>query len=62
MIQYKFANISIFYIIDVSEEEVRKDGTDLVLLAEQVSFNPKREWQKCGLEININKAGKSSFC
>jgi hypothetical protein len=49
MIQYKFAEyLNLLYIIDVSEEEVRKqDGTDLVLLAEQVSFLIlKREWQK----------------
>jgi hypothetical protein len=49
MIQYKFAEyLNLLYIIDVSEDEVRKqDGTDLVLLAEQVSFLIlKREWQK----------------
>jgi hypothetical protein len=59
MIQYKFAEyLNLLYIIDVSEEEVRnKMGTDLVLLAEQVSFNPKKEnGKKCGLEININKS------
>jgi hypothetical protein len=49
LIQYKFAEyLNLLYIIDVSEEEVKKlDGSDLVLLAEQVSFLIlKREWQK----------------
>jgi hypothetical protein len=44
MIQYKFAEYpqsSLYY--RCFEEEVRsKMGTDLVLLAEQVSFNPKK--------------------
>ncbi|KIC03820.1 hypothetical protein OA88_01620 [Flavobacterium sp. JRM] len=49
MIQYKFAEyLNLLYIIDVSEAEIKKlDGSDLVILAEQVSFLIlKREWQK----------------
>ncbi|GIZ09341.1 hypothetical protein [Flavobacterium sp. UMI-01] len=49
MIQYKFAEyLNLLYIIDVSEEEIKKlDGSDLVILAEQVAFLIlKREWQK----------------
>jgi len=49
LIQYKFAEyLNLLYIIDVSEDQVRKlDGTDLVLLSEQVAFLVlKREWQK----------------
>tara|TARA_R110000868_G_scaffold147118_3_gene368308 strand:- start:3567 stop:3920 length:354 start_codon:yes stop_codon:yes gene_type:complete len=49
LIQYKFAEyLNLLYIIDVSEEEIKKlDGSDLVVLAEQVSFLVlKREWQK----------------
>lgn len=49
MIQYKFAEyLNLLYIIDVSEDEIKKtDGSDVVLLAEQVSFLIlKREWQK----------------
>ena len=40
MIQYKFAEyLNLLYIIDVSEIEIKKlDGSDLVILAEQVSF------------------------
>jgi hypothetical protein len=40
LIQYKFAEyLNLLYIIDVSEDEVKKmDGSDLVILAEQVSF------------------------
>jgi hypothetical protein len=35
------------------------DGSDLVILAEQVSFLIlKREWQKCGLKISIVKEYK----
>jgi hypothetical protein len=38
LIQYKFAEyLNLLYIIDVSEEE-KLDRSDLVLLAEQVSF------------------------
>ena len=49
LIQYKFAEyLNLLYIIDVSEEEIKKlDGSDLVILAEQVVFLIlKREWQK----------------
>ncbi len=49
MIQYKFAEyLNLLYIIDVSEIEIKKlDGSDLVILAERVSFLIlKREWQK----------------
>ncbi|CAM4064581.1 hypothetical protein [Flavobacterium weaverense] len=49
LIQYKFAEyLNLLYIIDVSEDEIKKlDGSDLVILAEQVSFLVlKREWQK----------------
>lgn len=49
LIQYKFAEyLNLLYIIDVSEEEIKKlDGSDLVILAEQVCFLIlKREWQK----------------
>lgn len=49
MIQYKFAEyLNLLYIIDVPEKEIKKlDGSDLVVLAEQVAFLIlKREWQK----------------
>lgn len=49
LIQYKFAEyLNLLYIVDVSEDEIKKlDGSDLVILAEQVSFLVlKREWQK----------------
>ena len=49
MIQYKFAEyLNLLYIIDVSEDEIKKlDGSDLVILAENVAFLIlKREWQK----------------
>jgi len=49
LIQYKFAEyLNLLYIIDVSEEQVKKlDGSDIMQLAEQVSFLIlKREWQK----------------
>jgi hypothetical protein len=49
LIQHKFAEyLNLLYIIDVSEDQVKKlDGSDLVELAEQVSFLIlKREWQK----------------
>ena len=48
-IQYKVAEyLNLPYIIDVSEIEIKKlDGSDLVTLAEDVSFLIlKREWQK----------------
>jgi hypothetical protein len=49
LIQYKFAEyLNLLYIIDVPEDQVKKlDGSDLVELAEQVTFLVlKREWQK----------------
>ena len=49
LIQYKFAEyLNLLYIIDVSEDEIKKlDGSDLVILAEQVVYLLlKREWQK----------------
>lgn len=49
LIQYKFAEyLNLLYIIDVSEEQIKKlDGSDLVVLAENVAFLIlKREWQK----------------
>jgi hypothetical protein len=49
LIQYKFAEyLNLLYIIDVSEDEIKKlDGSDLVILAEDVAFLIlKREWQK----------------
>lgn len=49
LIQYKFAEyLNLLYIIDVSEEQIKKlDGSDLVVLSEQVAFLIlKREWQK----------------
>jgi hypothetical protein len=49
MIQYKFTEyLNLLYIIDVSEKQIKAlDGSDLVVLAEQVAFLIlKREWQK----------------
>jgi hypothetical protein len=49
LIQYKFAEyLNLLYIIDVPEDQIKKlDGSDLVVLAEQVAFLIlKREWQK----------------
>jgi hypothetical protein len=49
LIQYKFAEyLNLLYIIDVSEDQIKKlDGSDLVVLAEQVAYLIlKREWQK----------------
>lgn len=49
LIQYKFAEyLNLLYIIDVPEDQIKKlDGSDLVALAEEVSFLIlKREWQK----------------
>jgi hypothetical protein len=49
LIEYKFAEyLNLLYIIDVSEEKIKKlDGSDLVILAEEVVFLIlKREWQK----------------
>lgn len=55
MIMYKFAEyLNLLYIIDVAEEEVKKlDGSDLVVLAEQVTYLLlKREWQKVWFKNN----------
>ncbi len=49
LIQYKFADyLNLLYIIDVSEEEVKKlNGEDIAALAAEVAFLIlKREWQK----------------
>ena len=49
LIQFKFAEyLNLLYIIDVSENEIKKlDGSDLVVLSEDVAFLIlKREWQK----------------
>lgn len=49
LIQHKFAEyLNLLYIIDVSESEIKKlDGSDLVVLSEEVAFLIlKREWQK----------------
>jgi hypothetical protein len=49
LIQEKFAEyLNLLYIIDVSEEKIRKlDGNDTLKLSEQVSFMIlQREWQK----------------
>lgn len=49
LIQYKFAEyLNLLYIIDVPEETIKQlDGSDLVVLSEQVSFLIlKREWMK----------------
>lgn len=49
LIQNKFAAyLNLLYIIDVSEDEVKKlDGSDISILSGQVSFLIlKREWQK----------------
>jgi hypothetical protein len=49
LIQYKFAEyLNLLYVIDVSEDQIKKlDGSDLVVLSEQVAFLIlKREWQK----------------
>lgn len=56
LIQYKFAEyLNLLYVIDVAEDEVKKlDGSDLVILAEQVAFLIlKREWQKVWFRNNF---------
>ena len=55
LIQYKFAEyLNLLYIIDVPEEQVKKlDGSDLVVLSEQVAFLIlKREWMKVWFRNN----------
>ena len=49
LIQYKFAEyLNLLYIIDVPEDQVKKlDGSDIVILSEQVTYLIlRREWQK----------------
>ena len=49
LIQEKFTvYLNLLYIIDVSEDKVRQlDGSDIVLLSEQITFLIlQREWQK----------------
>ena len=49
LIQCKFAEyLNLLYVIDVPENEIKKlDGSDLVVLSEQVAFLVlKREWMK----------------
>lgn len=49
LIQYKFAEyLNLLYVIDVPEDQIKKlDGSDLVVLSEQVAFLVlKREWMK----------------
>ena len=55
LIQHKFAEyLNLLYIIDVPESQVKQlDGTDLVLLSEQVAFLVlKREWTKVWFRAN----------
>ncbi|WP_338410511.1 hypothetical protein [uncultured Flavobacterium sp.] len=55
LIQFKFAEyLNLLYIIDVSEVEIKKlNGSDLIELADQVSFLIlKREWQKVWFRTN----------
>lgn len=55
LIQYKFAEyLNLLYIIDVPESQVKQlDGTDLVILSEQVAFLVlKREWTKVWYRAN----------
>ena len=62
LIQYKFAEyLNLLYIIDVSEEEIKKlDGSDLVILAEQVAFLIlKREWQKVWFRNKFSSSATS---
>ncbi|MCK8481016.1 hypothetical protein [Psychroserpens algicola] len=49
LIQEKFADyLNLLYIIDVSEEKIKQlDGSDTLVLSEQVTFLIlQREWQK----------------
>jgi hypothetical protein len=55
LIHYKFAEyLNLLYIIDVPENQIKKlDGSDLVALANEVSFLVlKREWQKVWFRNN----------
>ena len=55
LIQYKFAEyLNLLYIVDVPEEHIKQlDGSDLVELAQNVSFLIlKREWMKVWFRNN----------
>src|SRR6478609_3980930 len=55
LIQYKFAEyLNLLYIVDVPEEQIKQlDGSDLVDLAQNVSFLIlKREWMKVWFRNN----------
>jgi hypothetical protein len=54
--------LNLLYIIDVRRRNKKLDGSDLVILAEQVAFNFKREWQKYGSGISIINSLFSRFC
>jgi hypothetical protein len=57
LIQYKFVEyLNLLYIIDVSEDQIKKlDGSDLVILVEEVAFLIlKREWQKVWFRNKYN--------
>lgn len=58
MIQHKFAEyLNLLYIIDVAEDQIKSlDGSDLVLLSEQVSYLIlRREWQKVWFRNRFKK-------
>jgi hypothetical protein len=46
---------NLLYIIDVSEDEKKMDGSDLVILAEQVSFLIQTRRQKVWFKKSIVK-------
>ncbi len=55
LIQNRFASyLNLLYIIDVSEKEIKElDGSDIAILAQQVTFLIlKREWQKVWFRNN----------
>ena len=57
LIQFKFVEyLNLLYIIDVPEDQIKKlDGSDLVLLSEEVAFLIlKREWQKVWFRCKFN--------
>lgn len=57
LIQEKFADyLNLLYIIDVSEEKIKKlNGNDTLLLSEQVAFLIlQREWQKVWYRKNYS--------
>ncbi|WP_299249482.1 hypothetical protein [uncultured Lacinutrix sp.] len=58
LIQEKFAEyLNLLYIIDVPEDTIKSlDGSDTLILAEQVSFLIlKREWQKVWFKNKYSK-------